>query len=349
MVTSPIHPKVVPDDPQELKQELRQPRSMPSLGAMLYPEIGLAGAITGEGAFRQHFERSRRQSIRQSSRQLVGSSSSGPLPDMSLRSDLLECSFRSESLDEHSGERAALAAHGVGVRSAAAGSRIAAAAASRIDAARACAPSQPGRRKFVVNANPEAKGKHAKGRFVIKDQDSTKAANVVNWGQAITGPVDKRQGTLVSRAPRRKFEVKELVAKQPAALSAASPETAAGATRDRAGWPRGGPNGPTASPPNPVVAASKGERLPVDRRREPTESALVQLCKDAGCNTALLEAWSRGGGQAPASHAMLLALLAAQRDMLMAENAALRQLNGLLRQAKGERRPAPVPDSGRAR
>ena len=87
----------------------------------------------------------------------------------------------------------------------------------------------------------------------------------------------------------------------------------------------------------------------MDRRREPAESALVQLCKDAGCNTVLLEAWSRGGGQAPASHAMLLALLAAQRDMLMAENAALRQLNGLLRQAKGERRPAPVPDSGRAR
>ena len=65
--------------------------------------------------------------------------------------------------------------------------------------------------------------------------------------------------------------------------------------------------------------------------------------KSEEVTTALLEAWSRGGGQAPASHAMLLALLAAQRDMLMAENAALRQLNGLLRQAKGERRPAPVP------
>ena len=34
----------------------RQPRSMPSLGTMMHPDIGLAGSLCGPGAFRRQFK-----------------------------------------------------------------------------------------------------------------------------------------------------------------------------------------------------------------------------------------------------------------------------------------------------
>ena len=155
----------------------RQPRSMPSLGTMMHPEIGLAGSVTGTGQFRKNFVKVRRESAEEDA-----------LSHARLEDILLDGVPPSQSLSRcDSG-----LSQGSSVIDSPGGS---------------CMGER--RRRFTVNSSstqsveellPATSGKTAaKGRFSIAD------------GALLVGPVDRRLGSLVSRGrigPNRKFAVK---------------------------------------------------------------------------------------------------------------------------------------------
>jgi len=362
----------------------RLSRSMPSLGAMMHPEIGLAGSLAGEGKFRRQFEQVKRES-----------SNSGSWPsaegyrDSALRREfsgqlegrrslLAETSLESarnsfdEAIDDMPLTGGAGAAAVARDRAAAAGDASRAQApAAEPSARRSPGPgtdasvSPPNRRKFVINAasadGADARRKaNVKGRFVIKERQEQASL----WGFGGQAPADPRQGTLVSRAPRKASRKFEVTGASPS--TSRSPSAAAGATQPQCGAGGGGRQGS----PHCWAASERGAvpgapAAPVGVRRQgapgahnndrragtsrldklpdvPDESGLALVCNGARANRALFTSWADPGGgadgaggraspvAAPPPIEMMVALLEAQRDLLAVENAALQQLNASL-------------------
>ena len=390
--------------PEDKPDNLGQPRlsrSMPSLGAMMHPEIGLAGSLAGEGKFRRQFERAKRESSNSGSwpsaenfrDSALRREFSGQLEG--LRSSLAETSLAETSLDSarNSFDEAIDDAPSVGSTGAVAAARdrtatagdASSAPAPAVEPSTSCGPgtdtsvSPPNRRKFVVNAAASADGADArrkanvKGRFVIKERQEQGASL---WGFDGQAPADPRQGTLVSRAPRkasRKFEItgaSACTSRPPsAAAGAAQPQCAPPAGVGRQGSPhcwaqpseRGAVSGAPAAPVGARRQGAAGAHAN-DRRAStskldnlldvPGESGLALLCEGAKANRALFTSWAdpcagadaSGGRTSPVASPrpieMMVALLEAQRDLLDVENAALRQLNTSLKHHIAQRAAA---------
>lgn len=330
--------------PADIASDLiRQTLSMPLLGTCMYPEIGLAGSGTGTGVFRKEFMKERRrasQGAPKKGHKRTESCDVGVRPLERLEGVLAEGLPSPQSLSSRCDSGWTARDSCSSVSDSPWGSEV----------------QGERRRRFTVNSSsttsveelPSACARTAargKGRFLIAD------------GVPLTGPVDKRLGSLVSRGrisgPNRKFAVhspsvpRTFVAAEASALPTDSASASASALPP---WSRSASAGDVSRMRWRGASPMEGAHPPASLPEEGVwheglsrESSMARLLAEAEGGTALLEAMALprdapGAPPAPQPLHMLAGLLEAQRDLLLTEHAALKHLNAKLHELLKERR-----------
>ena len=306
---------------------------MPLLGTCMYPEIGLAGSGTGTGVFRKEFMKERRrasQGAPKKGHKRTESCDVGVRPLERLEGVLAEGLPSPQSLSSRCDSGWTARDSCSSVSDSPWGSEV----------------QGERRRRFTVNSSsttsveelPSACARTAargKGRFLIAD------------GVPLTGPVDKRLGSLVSRGrisgPNRKFAVhspsvpRTFVAAEASALPTDSASASASALPP---WSRSASAGDVSRMRWRGASPMEGAHPPASLPEEGVwheglsrESSMARLLAEAEGGTALLEAMALprdapGAPPAPQPLHMLAGLLEAQCGSTGQEAAGRRRQAG---------------------